>query len=629
MQRKLLMVLLGFMGMVGAPVVADAWEGPQLYRLTSDSWIEHVTQVVGGPTTVQSNRLSGYIRLSPVVGPLDWNVFQVLDSVFSEPDAPAAALSTTGTGYYRWGSLTGDRQSMTLPMVVDGVSWDLDSGVVQIVEAWPELRITLGATHSFGDGSQKLRVTLSAVPAVPTTRYRLLEGSTLLDDCPICDRLSRPIPLRGEFDLVAVSSNPLSTRYHLFDVKLTADSGDGLVYVVEGEGDLAIGGEVAVQQTLTLAVLVSGGGHDAKSTTLTNNIGPPGRQWPMLAADLTETMGTPTQTYSVQLRAAPVREIWFTTGRAFAPATGLGLPNEIVEGDVLSDQGRIVKSNSDLMASLGVPAGSAAVGVDALDVAPGGALLFSLGQEISTSSLGVVGEGDLVSDAGKIVKRNQELTARLGIMPIVPDLGLDGVQVVEGGEILFSTRRDVFSETQGPLSQGDLLSAEGKVVKTGQDLLKLFHPDPAGGNYGLDALHVWPSGEVWFSTENGFNDSVLGPITDGDLLSDQGYIVARSAELVARFQPMGGVTNVGLASLFVVTDLLPSPTNAPAMLPGTFDGSGRRQLRWTAPGRCYQVESAGTPLGPFVPVGPIFTGHMWDDPRTNGTAAVFYRVRQW
>ena len=58
-------------------------------------------------------------------------------------------------------------------------------------------------------------------------RYRLLEGSTLLDVCPICDRLSRPLPLRGEFDLVPVSSNSFSTRYHLFDVKLTATDGNG------------------------------------------------------------------------------------------------------------------------------------------------------------------------------------------------------------------------------------------------------------------------------------------------------------------------------------------------------------------------------------------------------------------
>jgi hypothetical protein len=629
MKNRLLMVLLGFTALLAAPVVADAGEGPQLYRLTSDSWIEHVTQIVGGPATVQSNRLSGYIRLSPVVGPLDWNVFQILDAVLSEPDSPGSALGMIGSGYYRRGGRTGDQQSMTLSWVVDGVSWDLDSGVVQIVETWPELRITLGASHSFGDGSQKLFVRLSAVPAVPGTRYRLLEGSTLLDDCPICDRLSRPLPLRGEFDLVPVSSNSFSTRYHLFDVKLTATDGNGLVYLAEGEGDYTVGGEVAISQELMLNVLVKGGGHDSKSTTFTNSVGPPGRLWPMLGVDLAETKGAPAQTYSLQLRAAPVRELWFTTSRSLNPAINSGLPLEIVAGDVLSDQGRIVKSNADLLVALGAPAGTGPIAIDALDVVPGGTLLFSLGKDLATTSLGAVSEGDLVSDAGKIVKRNHDLTARLGIMPIVSDEGLDAVQAMEDGEIYFSTRRDDFSETLGPLSRGDLLSDQGKVVKTNQEMLKQFHPAGPAPGYGLDAFHVWPSGEVWFSTEEGFNDSVLGPIADGDLLSDQGYIVARNAEMVAKFQPFGAITNYGLASLFIVTDLLPAATGAPMMLHGTFDESGNPLLRWDAPGRCCQVESANTPLGPFLPASPILTSRSWSGTRTNVEESVFYRVRQW
>ena len=626
MQYRLFTILLGILG---TAVVVDASESAQLYRLTSDSRIERVTQFFPRPATVASSRLRGYFRLVSTASPLDWNAFQVEGLALSAPDDPANSLDVTGTGLYRWGSRTGDQQSMTLSAIIDGVSWNLESGAGKIQDPWPELLITLTASRSFVDGIQQLTVTLHAVPVVPATHYRLLEGSTLLDDCPICDRLSRPQPLRGGFDLMPVSTNSLSTRYHLFDVKLGVVDGNGLTYTVEGEGDYTLEGEVALLQRLSLEVLVTGGGHDSKSTTLTNSAGPPGRRWPMLAVDLTETEGTPTQTYSLQLRAAPYRELWFTTAQRFTPAAGLSLPQEILAGDVLSDQGRIVKSNADLVAALGMLNGATPIAVDALDVAPGGALLFSLRKDISSTNLGSIQEGDLVSDAGQIVKRNQDLTARLAIMPPVPDEGLDGVQDLPGGEILFSTRRDDFSESQGPLSHGDLLSDQGKVVKTQHELLQLFHPGQSSHDYGLGAFHVWPSGEIWFSTEEGFDDSVLGWVEDGDLLSDQGYVVARSAELVAPFQPTDGLTNYGLGSLFVVTDLLPLAASGPVMLPVTFNELGQPELRWTAPGRCCQVEVANTLQGLFVPASPILATRSWTDRGVNGAATVFYRVRQW
>jgi hypothetical protein len=626
MQRRLFTVL---MVAFGAALAADAGEGTQLYRLTSDSRIERVTQFFLGSASVESSRLSGYLRLVPAASPLDWNAFQVEDIALTAADAPTNSLAVTGTGLYRWGGRTGDQQTMTLSAAIDGVSWDLESGVVNIQDPWPALLITVTASHGLLDGNQKLTIILHALPVVPATHYRLIEGSTLLDDCPICDRLSRPQPLRGEFDLMPVSTNSLSTRYHLFDVKLRVVDGSGVTYTAQGEGDYTLDGEVALQQRLSLDVLVTGGGHDPKPTTLTNSAGPPGRLWPMLAVDLMETRGTPTQTYSLELRAAPFRELWFTTTQQFRPASGLGLPQEVLAGDALSDQGRIVKSNADLLAALGVLEGTKPIAVDALDVAPGGALLFSLGKGVTSTNLGSIQEGDLVSDAGKIMKRNQDLTAQLGIMPVVPDEGLDAVQVMERGGIIFSTRRDDFSESQGPVSHGGLLSDQGQVMKTNPDLLRKFHPDQPGHDYGLDAVHLWPSGELWFSTEEGFNDSVLGPINDGDLLSDRGYVVSTSVELVARFQPADGLTNYGLASLFVVTDLLPLPATGPVMLAGTFNELGQPQLQWTAPGRCCQVEVANTPLGPFVPVSPILTTRSWTDRRGTVAAAVFYRVRQW
>ena len=60
--------------------------------------------------------------------------------------------------------------------------------------------------------------------------------------------------------------------------------------------------------------------------------------------------------------------------------------------------------------------------------------------------------GDLLSSAGRVVRRNNDLTRNLGLMPIAPDVGLDAVDIIAGGEILFSINQDVFSETLGHCS---------------------------------------------------------------------------------------------------------------------------------------------------------------------------------
>src|SRR5438552_12869117 len=137
--------------------------------------------------------------------------------------------------------------------------------------------------------------------------------------------------------------------------------------------------------------------------------------FPLIQVSLKQTNGTLLQTFSLELFAAPVREIWFSTSRAFTSTNRFAPTNQI-------------------------------------------------------------SAGDLVSNRGRVVKRNIDLAGRLGIMPIVPDLGLDAVQVTRRGEILFSIPVDVFSETLGPIQHGDLLSNRGAIVRRNQDLLAAFHP---------------------------------------------------------------------------------------------------------------------------------------------------------
>src|SRR6185369_5471691 len=77
----------------------------------------------------------------------------------------------------------------------------------------------------------------------PPWRYRLLNDSSLLDDCLICGRPSIQVPMRGTFSLRLIEQNVISARWAIEDIQFHA--GDR-PYRVTGGGTLEIGGEVAV-----------------------------------------------------------------------------------------------------------------------------------------------------------------------------------------------------------------------------------------------------------------------------------------------------------------------------------------------------------------------------------------------
>jgi hypothetical protein len=83
--------------------------------------------------------------------------------------------------------------------------------------------------------------------------------------------------------------------------------------------------------------------------------------------------------------------------------------------------------------------------------------------------------------------------------PPAPDLGLDAVDMLPGGEMAFSLGSGIFSTTLGQLQPGDLLSNKGHIIRRNQDLLAAFLTDPATNDVGLDAVHVLENGEILFS----------------------------------------------------------------------------------------------------------------------------------
>jgi hypothetical protein len=166
-------------------------------------------------------------------------------------------------------------------------------------------------------------------------------------------------------------------------------------------------------------------------------------------------------------------------------------------------------------------------------------------------------------------------------------------------------------------------------VRTWQQLYQKFHPQAPSTDPGLDALFRWPNGEIWFSPETSFNDDQFGPVTAGDLLSDQGYIVYRNAELLSAFAPLQATAGLGLDALFIVTDITSPPAAAQLNIAVKPD-SPDIFLTWQSTARVFQMERTVDLAAPFVPVSPVIPDQSWNDP--GGQAArsrAFYRLRQW
>jgi hypothetical protein len=354
----------------------------------------------------------------------------------------------------------------------------------------------------------------------------------------------------------------------------------------------------------------------------------------MFKAEVDQTNGTLIQQYRLEISAAPFREIWFSTATNFQAGIWSAPTNGISGGDLLSSSGRVVKRNSELTASLGIQPPVADLGLKDVDVLPDGEIAFSIEQNVFSGTLGQLLSQDLLSDRGRVIDHgNPDLIGNFQPAPPLPEfVGLDAVQVMDNGQIYFSVQNAFGSKKLGiTLQPGDLLSDQGVVVRTGEQLLRQFKPANPTNNYGLKSIFVWPEGEIWFSTRDGFYDSNGTFFASGDLLSDQGYLVYSNAELLAAFAPTGSSTNAGLDALFVVSDLIPEALATSLSLPQLIgQPPASIQLQRSKGGRVFQLEAATNILGPFIPILPITTDQIFidADALTNGTQR-FYRLHQW
>ncbi len=457
--------------------------------------------------------------------------------------------------------------------------------------------------------------------------YTLLQDSQLTDDCPICDRIPIVVPLRGKFDLRLLEENPLFARYGVENIDFTATGPLGPNYKVTGQGAYQVGGEVAVVQEMMLEVQIDNG---ATKTLcyLTNETGMVQRRWPMIKIQLHQTNGTISQVYHLELAAAPLQEIWFSTQSGFHSGMPAPLPTQVAGGDIISSAGRLVRRNHELTARLGFMPVVPDLGLDAMDILPGGEIAFSMEQNEFSETLGPLHEGDVLSDRGKVLHSYADLMAAFGPQPPVADPGLDALHSVSHEEMCFSVKQDFFSELLGrTVRRGDLLSSRGVILKSNEELLAPFNPADPKKDCGLDAVWVWPSGEIWFSTEEGFYGSHFEFYAPGDLLSDQGYVVFRNLELVSAFAPLEDLGDFGLDALFIVSDASPSAP-APRFTRVNRAATGAIELEWDGAGRVFQVQRGGDTPGPYAPVSEIVPDLLFKD-STSLPSQSFYRLRQW
>lgn len=260
------------------------------------------------------------------------------------------------------------------------------------------------------------------------------------------------------------------------------------------------------------------------------------------------------------------RDIFFSTEIGFTSASKPGGLFPVSDGDVLSDRRCVIATNFQLTQGLNFMPVVPDLGLDALTNTAFGPIYFSLEQGMFSQTLGPVSDGDLLSTPpvlttnALILRTNAQLIAAFQPAAGTGDVGLDAVHYglvrfpngpTDHGPLFFSVERDFFSNALGTTVQhGDVLSERGQIIRTNQQLLAAFQPacdiEPCMHDFGLDALFIKEDGEIWFSVEEGFVSHTLGLVSDGDLLSDRGSIVAHNLDLLNRCAPVEDLNNFGL-----------------------------------------------------------------------------------
>jgi hypothetical protein len=187
------------------------------------------------------------------------------------------------------------------------------------------------------------------------------------------------------------------------------------------------------------------------------------------------------------------RTIVFSTNRTFYSNA---LHRSISDGDLITNRGEVIATNQELLAAFspkGSNFGLDAAFVESLDGPGGPEVLFSTVRSFYSNALAKwISPGDILSSQGQVVKTASDLLSTFNPKGGAASIGIDSLSMTEGdgGQIFwFSTNKDFYSNSlKRMVSQADLLSSDGKIAMTQQELTKNFgFVYPICGSLALDA----------------------------------------------------------------------------------------------------------------------------------------------
>jgi hypothetical protein len=104
----------------------------------------------------------------------------------------------------------------------------------------------------------------------------------------------------------------------------------------------------------------------------------------------------------------------------------------ISAGDILLSVGKVFMTEAEILRNFKpIDMSARAIGVDAFAIRSNGEVWFSVSRDFADARLGKVGNGDLLSDNGRVVYRNLDLVAGFQPMEKLADFGLDGLSITE------------------------------------------------------------------------------------------------------------------------------------------------------------------------------------------------------
>jgi hypothetical protein len=275
----------------GSTLMAQSKDSSTIYRLTSASTFQRGCFAPCLCPVMASGSPRGTFTLTPTGSDSLFKYYSVQDINWTV-SLPGGDISITGSGTYKVGGEVALQQQLQLALVVGGNPVDqFDSGLVPGGGDFPNINIKI-SIH--GQYCYDTVIGVSASPVSLVRLYLLLQDTLYLQGCfAPCDcPLLQPLPVRGEFSLVALDKNSLFTEYAVVGLKWlivpdpTGVNPDGLP--VTGFGTYRINSGATPQQRMTLTLKVGSDG----PATFDSGLVPGGGDLSHINIDITDTYST-------------------------------------------------------------------------------------------------------------------------------------------------------------------------------------------------------------------------------------------------------------------------------------------------------------------------------------------------